>query len=133
MARRASSGIHPGLLIGVAVLVIAAFFGGKAFLGKQKDVFSNTASIAMSDVLDGVSLRDNEYVVEGIVDEKFHLGNNPNQVVSLKVESNAGEEFLGVEIPADLTDLNIERARRYRIKVRIRERGIAVATGIHPL
>lgn len=133
MARRASSGIKPGLLIGIAAFVAIAFFGGKAFLGKQKENYSNMATINMSDVMDGVSLRDNEYVVEGIVDEKFFRGDNPNQVVSLKVESNSGEQFLGVEIPANLTKANIERSQRYRIKVRIREAGIAVATGINPL
>ncbi|RYD57749.1 MAG: hypothetical protein EOP83_21030 [Verrucomicrobiaceae bacterium] len=133
MARRASSGIKPGLLIGTAACVAILFFGGKAFLGKQKDAFSNMSSISMSDVMDGVSLRDNEYVVEGIVDEKFFHGDNPNQVVSLKVNSPSGDQFLGVEIPANLTKFNIERAQRYRIKVRIREAGIAIATGINPL
>lgn len=133
MARRASSGIKPGLLIGIAVLVAAAFFGGKAFLGKRQDSASNMTTISMSDVMDGVSLRDNEYVVEGTVDEKFYHGDNPNQVVSLKVTDRTGDQFLGVEIPANLTKVNIERAQRYRIKVRIREAGIPVATGINPL
>ena len=133
MARRASSGIKPGLLIGIAALVAAAFFGGKAFLGKRKDAYPNMASISMSDVMDGVSLRDNEYVVEGTVDEKFFHGDNPNQVVSLKVNSPSGDQFLPVEIPANLTKFNVERAQRYRMKVRIREAGIAVATGINPL
>lgn len=133
MARRASSGINPGILIGIAAAVVVAFFGGKAFLGKQKDNFSRMASINMEDVLDGVSLRDNEYVVEGTVDEKFYRGDNPNQVVSLKVSASTGDEFLGVEIPANLTNFNIERSQRYRMKVRIREGGIAVATGINPL
>jgi hypothetical protein len=133
MARRASSGIKPGLLIGIAAFVAIAFFGGKALLGKRKDAFSDMPSISMSDVMDGVSLRDNEYVVEGTVDEKFFQGDNANQVLSLKVDSPSGDQYLGVEIPANLTKFNIERAQRYRIKVRIREAGIAVATGINPL
>ena len=133
MARRASSGIKPGLLIGIAAFVAIAFFGGKAFLGKPKDSYSNMAPIPMSDVMDGVSLRDNEYVVEGTVDEKFFQGDNANQVLSLKVDSPSGDQYLGVEIPANLTKFNIERAQRYRMKVRIREAGIAVATGINPL
>ena len=67
MARRASSGINPGiLLIGIGVFVVAGFFGGKLFLGGQSDSISG-AKISMEDVLDGVSLRDNEYVVEGTV------------------------------------------------------------------
>ena len=133
MARRASSGIKPGLLIGIAVFVAAAFFGGKALLGKRKDDAANMTTISMSDVMDGVSLRDNEYVVEGTVDEKFYHGDNPNQVVSLKINDRTGDQFLGVEIPANLTKVNIERSQRYRIKVRIREAGIPVATGINPL
>lgn len=133
MARRASSGIGPGLLIGAAVVVIAVFFGGKMFLGKQNDAFATTAALSMADVMDGVSLRDNEYVVEGTVDEKLYHGNHPNQVLSLKVDSPSGDQYLGVEVPADLTHINIERSRRYRIQIRIREKGIAVATGIVPL
>lgn len=129
MARRASSGINPGILIGIGVFVVAGFFGGKLFLGGQSDSISG-AKISMEDVLDGVSLRDNEYVVEGTVDEKFYREGNPNQVVSLKVAVASGVEFLGVEIPADLTSFNIEREQRYSMKVKFRQGGIPVATAI---
>ena len=132
MARRASSGINPGLLIGVAIFVVIAFFGGKLFLGRKPDAISG-AKINMEDVLDGVSLRDNEYVVEGTVDEKFYRDGNPNQVVSLKVSVPSGVEFLGVEIPTDLTTFNIEREQRYSIKVKFRQGGIPVATAINRL
>ena len=132
MARRASSGINPGLLIGVAIFVVLAVFGGKPFLGRKPDAISG-AKINMEDVLDGVSLRDNEYVVEGTVDEKFYRDGNPNQVVSLKVSVPSGVEFLGVEIPTDLTTFNIEREQRYSIKVKFRQGGIPVATAINRL
>jgi hypothetical protein len=132
MARRASSGINPGLLIGVAIFVVIAVFGGKLFLGRKPDAISG-AKINMEDVLDGVSLRDNEYVVEGTVDEKFYRDGNPNQVVSLKVSVPSGVEFLGVEIPTDLTTFNIEREQRYSIKVKFRQGGIPVATAINRL
>ncbi len=132
MARRASSGINPGLLIGVAIFVVIAIFGGKLFLGRKPDAISG-AKINMEDVLDGVSLRDNEYVVEGTVDEKFYRDGNPNQVVSLKVSVPSGVEFLGVEIPTDLTTFNIEREQRYSIKVKFRQGGIPVATAINRL
>ena len=132
MARRASSGINPGLLIGVAIFVVIAVFGGKLFLGRKPDAISG-AKINMEDVLDGLSLRDNEYVVEGTVDEKFYRDGNPNQVVSLKVSVPSGVEFLGVEIPTDLTTFNIEREQRYSIKVKFRQGGIPVATAINRL
>jgi hypothetical protein len=102
------------------------------FLNRKPDSISG-ATINMEDVKDGVSLRDNEYVVEGTVDEKFYREGNPNQVVSLKVSAPSGEDYLGVEIPANLTTFNIEREQRYSMKVKIREGGIAVATAINRL
>ena len=134
MARRASSGISPVLLIGIAVFVAVAFFGGRALLGKKQESFAGTSAIDMGDFLEnGNSLRDNEYVIEGTVEEKFTRDWSPNQVVSLQVESPGRTEFVGVEIPAEFLKVNIERKQRYAIKVKVRQGGIPVATGINRL
>lgn len=134
MARRASSGIKPGLLIGIAVVVAAAFFGSKALLGKKADSFKDTTSLDMGDMLEnGNSLRGNEYVIEGTVDEKLRWTPDRGQVISVQVSSPAGKEFVGVEIPPDLSNVNIEREQRYSIKVKFRQGGIPVATGINRL
>ena len=134
MPRRASSGISPGLLIGVAAVVIAAFFGGKALLGKKSQSFSDVPPLAVEDFLaNGNSFRGNEYVVEGAIDEKLRWTPDRGQVVSVMVSTAGGAEFIPVEIPADLSSINIERERRYAFKVKVRQGGIPVATGIHPL
>lgn len=134
MARRASSGISPGLLIGIAVFIAAAFFGGKALLGKKSESFTDASSINMDDVLENAnSLRGNEYVIEGVVDGKLRWIPERGQVISLKVERPGGDEFVGVEIPPDFTKVNIERNQRYSIKVKFRQGGIPVATGINRL
>jgi hypothetical protein len=133
MARRASSGINPGLLIGVAIFVVIAFFGGKMFLGKKPDSISG-AKIDMGEMLQNANqLRGNEYVIEGTVDEKFFKPPARGQVVSFKVDTPDGDQFVGVEIPPDLTSLNIEREQRYSIKVKFRQGGIPVATAINRL
>jgi hypothetical protein len=134
MARRASSGISPGLLIGIAVFVAAAFFGGKALMGKKTESFAGTPVLDVRDFKEnGNSLRDNEYVIEGTIDEKFFRDSSPNQVVSVEVKTSGGSEFVGVEIPSEFLKLNIERSQRYAIKVKIRQGGIPVATGINRL
>ncbi len=134
MARRASSGISPGLLIGIAVLVLAAFFGGKALLGKKSDSFSDTTALDMSDMLEnGNSLRGNEYVIEGVVDGQLRWTADKGQVISLKVDVSGDSEFVGVMIPPKLSKVNIEREKRYAIKVKFDRGGIPVATGINPL
>lgn len=133
MARRASSGINPGILIGIAVFVAAAFFGGKALLGK-KSVTLSGAKINVTDMLENANqLRGNEYVVEGKVDEKLRWTPDRGQVVSLEVDVPGGSEFIGIEIPAEFSDLNIERAQAYAIKVKFRQGGIPVATEINRL
>jgi len=133
MARRASSGINPGLLIGVAIFVVIAFFGGKLFLNRKPDSISG-AKIEMDEMLENANqLRGNEYVLEGMVDEKLRWTPDRGQVVSLKVDVPGGSEFVGVEIPADFSSLNIEREQRYSIKVKFRQGGIPVATAINRL
>jgi hypothetical protein len=134
MARRASSGINPGLLIGVAIFVIVAFVGGKMFLGRKPDAIAGS-KIEMRDMLENANqLRGNEYVIEGVVDEKLRWTPDRGQVVSLKVEVPGGSsEYVGVEIPADFSSLNIEREQRYSIKVKFRQGGIPVATDIDRL
>lgn len=134
MPRRASSGISPGLLIGIAVFVALAFFGGKAMLGKKTNSFADSTSLAVEDFLDnGNSLRGNEYVVEGTIDEKLRWTTDRGQVVSVKVEAKGGPEFIPIVIPPELSNINIERERRYAFKVRIQQGGIPITTGINRL
>ena len=130
MARRASSGISPGLLIGIAAAVVVAFFGGKALLAKKDESFGNIPKLNVQDFMEnGNSLRDNEYLIEGTVDDKFFSESNPNQLVSVKADDGQ----VPVEIPSEFLKLNIEREKRYVFKVRIRQGGIPVATGINRL
>ena len=134
MARRASSGINPGLLIGIGAAVVVAFFGGKALLAKKDDSFANVPKLNVEDFMEnGNSLRDNEYLLEGTIDDKFFSESSENQLASVKVGEGASARFVGVEIPSKLLSANIEREKRYAIKVKIRQGGIPVATGINRL
>lgn len=79
------------------------------------------------------SLRGNQYVVEGKIDEKLRWTPDLGQVVALKVEEDGGPSFLAIEIPPDLSSVNIEREQSYVFKVRFRQGGIAVAEEISRL
>lgn len=135
MPRRASSRLHPGLIVGILVAVAALFFVGKSFFAKKPAGFGNIGKLSMEDYLqNGNSLRGNEYVVDGKVDGK--LGWNKagsHQVISLQVESPGGPEFIGIEIPPEFSQTNIEREQRYSFRVKFRDGGIAVASGINRL
>ncbi|MFM2198408.1 MAG: hypothetical protein RLZZ505_1840 [Verrucomicrobiota bacterium] len=134
MARRASSSTNPILIIGIVIAVVALFFGGRFFMTKKKESFAGTNPLVVQDLLDnGNSLRNNEYLIEGKIDERFFRDGNTSSVVSVRVKAESGEEIVPVMIPAKFNNLNIEREQRYAFKVRFEQGGIPVATAISRL
>jgi hypothetical protein len=134
MARRASSSTNPILIIGIAAVVIVAIFGGKFLMTKKSNSFSDVNPLAIQDLLEnGNSLRNNEYLIEGKIDERFFRDSNASSVVSVRVKSSGGEEVVPVKIPSKFNKLNIEREQRYAFKVRFEQGGIPVATDISRL
>lgn len=134
MARRASSSKNTPMVVGIIVLVAAFAFAAKFFLFKNKGSNLEGAKFSMQEFMEnGNSLRGNEYVVEGVVDQKLAwINGDQAQVVSLKVEGSSGD-LLGIEIPAEFNTLNIERNLKYGFKIKIREGGIPVAVKIERL
>jgi hypothetical protein len=134
MARRASSSTNPILIIGLVVAVVALIFGGKLFMSKKKKSFTDVNPLAVQDLLDnGNSLRNNEYLIEGKIDERFFREGNTSSVVSVRMKAESSEEIVPVVIPAKFNKLNIEREQRYAFKVRFEQGGIPVATDISRL
>lgn len=134
MARRASSSTNPFLIIGIVVAVVALFFGGKFLMSKKTESFAGVKPLIVQELLDnGNSLRDNTYLIEGQIDERFFRDGNTSSVVSVRVKAESGEEIVPVIIPSKFNNLNIEREQRYAFKVRFEQGGIPVATDISRL
>lgn len=134
MARRASSSPHPGIIVGVIAAIVLAVVAGKSFLGKKSSSLGEVEPLRISDLLEnGNSLRGNEYLVEGKIDRKLRWTTSQGQVVSVRVNTPSGDEWIGVEIPPDFNKLNIEREQRYAFRVKFRQGGIPVATGVNRL
>jgi hypothetical protein len=134
MARRASSRPNPGIILGAAAAIAVAVFAGKSLLGKKSASFGDVSPLHIEDLLEnGNSLRGNEYVVEGQIDEKLQWTNDRGQLVSVRVATPGGDEFIGIEIPPEFSRLNIDTRQKYAFRVKFRQGGIAVATGINRL
>jgi hypothetical protein len=134
MARRASSSPGPGIILGAAAALMVAFFAGKSLLGGKAAAFADVDPLDIGHLLeDGNSLRGNEYLIEGTVDEKLQWTPDRGQLVSVRVSAPAGDGFIGIEIPAEFNRLNIDTRQRYAFRIKFRQGGIAVATGIHRL
>jgi hypothetical protein len=134
MARRASSSLHPGIIIAAIAVVVIAIIAGKSMLGKKSTSFGDVAKLTVNELLEnGNSLRGNEYIIEGEVDEKLQWTTDRGQLVSVKVSAPTGDEFVGIEIPNQFQKDNISTKQKYAFRVKFRQGGIAVATGINPL
>jgi len=134
MARRASSSVHPGIIIGAIVVIVVAIITGKSLIGKKSTSFGDVAKLTVNELLEnGNSLRGNEYLIEGEIDEKLQWTSDRGQLVSVKVAAPAGDEFVGIEIPNQFQKENISTKQKYAFRVKFRQGGIAVATGINPL
>lgn len=134
MARRASSKIHPGIIIGAIAAIVVAVVAGKSLLGKKSASFGEVAKLSVEELLEnGNSLRGNEYVIEGQIDEKLQWTTDRGQLVSVKVDVPGGDQFVGIEIPAEFSKLNIDTKQKYAFRVKFRQGGIPVATGVNRL
>lgn len=134
MARRASSRLNPGIIIGAAAAIVVAILAGKSLLGKKAASFGDVSPLDIEELLEnGNSLRGNEYVVDGQIDEKLQWTTDRGQLVSVKVQTPGGDEFIGIEIPAEFNKLNIDTKQKYSFRVKFRQGGIPVATGINRL
>ncbi|MES2658735.1 MAG: hypothetical protein V4689_08955 [Verrucomicrobiota bacterium] len=134
MARRASSKLHPGILIGAIVAIGVAIIAGKSLIGKKSAGFGDVAKLSVEELLEnGNSLRGNEYVIEGQIDEKLQWTTGRGQLVSVKIDTPGGDEFVGIEIPQEFNKLNIDAKQKYAFRVKFRQGGIPVATGVNRL
>jgi len=126
--------LHPGILIGIAAAVVVAVVAGKSLFHPKKTGFGDVGTLNIEDFLEnGNSLRGNEYSVEGKIDEKLRWTPDRGQIISLRVSSKGGDELLGIEIPPNFNNLNVEREQRYSMRVKVRQGGIPVATAVNRL
>lgn len=101
-------------------------------IGDKSSGFGNIPELDVQQMLENAnSMRGNEYTVRGQVNEKLLWTPDRGEFISLRVETPAGEQVIGVEIPPEFGDLNIETRQSYAFRVRIRDGGIPVATGIN--
>lgn len=135
MSRRASSSLHPAVIIAIAVVVVIVIIGGKSLLKRKPTGFADANPLNVEEFLqDGNSLRGNVYAVEGKIDDKLRWTTNRGQVVSLMVTVEGKEPVpIPVEIPQEFNHLNIEREQRYAMRIKVRQQGIPVATDVKRL
>ena len=134
MPRRASTGLNPGIIIGIVGALAIVFFLVKMVMKPGQEGMPDGTPLPVATYIEnGNSLRGNEYVVSGKVEGQIRWTSDKGQVISLRVSEGSQSDFLSIEIPHDLSKINIEREQSYAFKIRVRDKGIAVAQSVVPL
>ena len=129
MARRSRQSQGPSLVVGLAVLVVllgVGFAAFKLFGGGSGGEFHGLTSLNVSEYLENSkSLQGNVYMVEGRVEDQ--LGWSPDGRVLMVVSQG---EPVGVKVPANFSDQNIQAGQSFAFKVRVVEGGILLVEAL---
>jgi len=145
MARRASSGISPGLIGGIVAallgfVVIAALLfkliagdlvPGSSGGGGGKRSVGSAATLDLETYRDNAnSLRGNLYRVEGKVEETLRWTEDRGRLISLEARDNSLSVPVPVLVPENFRNVNIERGSELTMAVRVDRDGTLVAESI---
>src|SRR3954466_9244879 len=123
MARRASSSVHPVLLIGAFVVLISAMAGGWLLYHHVSDPYRTLTPLDVPAYLENAnSLRGNTYKISATVQSQLAWSPSGGRLYSVEVEGNGN--VLPILIPAQFNELNIQKGQRYFLKIEVGEKGI---------
>jgi len=143
MARRASSGINVGQIVGIGVailgfLVVAALLfklitgdlisGGS---GGSKHSNSNASMLNLTTFRENAnSLRGNIYRIEGKVEETLRWTSDRGRLISFDADDTMITIPVPVRVPEDFSNINIERGTSMSLVVRVDREGTLVVESI---
>jgi hypothetical protein len=139
MPRRASSGISPQQIIGLAAAVIIIAVVGFLFvktLSKGNDTTSSkrATELNVSEYLENAnSLRGNVYSVTGIVEDQLKWTPNNGRLFSVEAEQGGETAPLPIHVPQEFSKTNIDRGSEFRFLVEVGRDGTLVAQGIEKI
>lgn len=137
MPRRASSGVNIGQMVGIAVAIIA-FFAIAALLIKliAGDMIGGGGRVGKANALNLTSYRDNAnslrgnlYRIEGKIEEMLRWSED-GRLISFEASDGSLSIPVPVMVPADFSNVNLERGSELIMAVRVDREGMLVAESI---
>ncbi len=130
MARRASSSLHPALILVAFVLLCGALAGGYFLYREVSDPFRTLTPLDVPAYLESAnSLRGNVYKITATVDTQLAWSPQEGRLYSV----DTGSDVLPVLIPATFNAMNIQKGQRYLLKIEVGDKGVLRAEDIHKI
>ena len=126
MSRRAQSGVRPTHWLGLIAILAVVGVVGFILMNRTIDPMTGITELSASEFMENATaLSDNEYKVEGIVDDRLDNWRSADgRLFSLQVTDGSGNNYLPVWVPPDYKGANIQRRQRYIFKVSVMETGV---------
>ena len=128
-----------GQMVGIAVAIIGFFvvaalliklIAGDFLGGGGSRGFSNASSLSLVTYRDNAnSLRGNLYEIEGKVEEMLRWSES-GRLISFEATDGSMSIPVPVLVPADFSNVNLERGAEMKLAVRVDREGTLVAEGI---
>lgn len=127
MARRASSSVPLGKILGAVGGALALMLGGYLVFGKS-DPYRTASPFPVKDYLENAnSLRGNNYRLEAVVDKTLEFSRDSGRLFAVEV---SGGDMLPLLVPQALSGTNIERGQKLIFRVQVSETGLVTASDI---
>src|SRR6195952_1992898 len=118
MPRRASSSVHPVLLVAAVLVAVGALAGGWFLYQQVRDPYRTLTPLDVSAYLDNAnSLRGNVYKITATVQTQLAWTAAAGRLYSMETEN--GGQLLPVLIPAEFNAMNIQKGQRYFLKIEV--------------
>ena len=136
MARRSKSKSKQKNNLVVYIIIAVAVIGGlavvKSIIDKRAQHFAELSELSISDYkMNANSLSGNEYRITGKISEKLKWTPDEGQLISISVDQGEkGQGSIGIMIPANVDQVNLERGHTYIFKVEVNREGLPVALDV---
>jgi hypothetical protein len=128
MARRANAKLN-SIWIGLfTLLILGAIAGGYAVYNYAGNPYRTLQSLDIPAYLEnGNSLRGNVYKVEVTIQNQLAWNPTTGRLFSVEVKNGDNAEVIGVLIPSNFNQINIQKGQRYFFKIEVGKDGILQA------
>jgi hypothetical protein len=131
MPRRASSSANPIWIFIIIVILVASLGGGYFIYNTMSDPYRTLTQLDVESYMaNSNSLRGNSYKLNATIENSLSWSPAVGRLFSVRVESNTGNDFLPVLIPAQFNHINIQKGQKFYFQVEVGDKGLLTVKGI---
>jgi hypothetical protein len=131
MPRKANRSIPLSWIIALVALV--GLSGGGIYLLRSflSDPYRGIPELPVSQYVDNsLSFRGNTYKMTGQVENQLGWSDKAGRLFSFESETDGKSFHVGILLPSDLSDVNVQKGQNFEIKVKVVDNGLLQAMQI---